>query len=364
MRGMQTNIHEIADGVYRLSTVVPEVAPGGFTFNQYLIDGDEPMLFHTGARQLFPLVSEAVAKVIDVERAALDQLRPRRVRRVRLDEPVARPPRPNAEVVFNPLGCMVSLNDLCDRPPRRRSTPTSRHDIGGHAMRMHPDAARAPRLGGAGALRRDHPHAVLRRPLHARSATARRIVHDADLIQPALDAEDMFGATALTADHRADAPPARRPRAPYAGAHARPRLRRRLPPGAARPGRRLRGPLHRLARARRWRLMRQELTTDTVERYIEASPEALYDLIADVTRTPERTPDIVRCEWLDGATGPAVGARFKAINKQGRGPELEQQAGGHRRRPGPGVRLRPHRALRRHHRVALPVRSPRAPAPG
>jgi hypothetical protein len=66
--------------------------------------------------------------------------------------------------------------------------------------------------------------------------------------------------------------------------------------------------------------MQQELTTDTVERYIEASPEALYDLISDVTRTPERTPDIVRCEWIDGATGPAVGARFKATNKQGRGP--------------------------------------------
>ena len=66
--------------------------------------------------------------------------------------------------------------------------------------------------------------------------------------------------------------------------------------------------------------MRQELTGDTVDRYIEASPEALYDFIADVTRTPERTPDIMRCEWLDGATGPAVGARFKSINRQGRGP--------------------------------------------
>lgn len=66
--------------------------------------------------------------------------------------------------------------------------------------------------------------------------------------------------------------------------------------------------------------MRQELTTDTVDRYIEASPETLYDFIADVTRTPERTTDIVHCEWLDGATGPAVGARFKATNKQGRGP--------------------------------------------
>lgn len=66
--------------------------------------------------------------------------------------------------------------------------------------------------------------------------------------------------------------------------------------------------------------MRQDLTTDTVDRYIEASPAALYAIKADVTRTPELTPDIARCEWLDGATGPAVGARFKAINKQGRGP--------------------------------------------
>jgi len=66
--------------------------------------------------------------------------------------------------------------------------------------------------------------------------------------------------------------------------------------------------------------MRQELSADSVERYIEAPPEALYEIIADVTRTPELTPDIVRCEWLDGATHAKVGARFKAINRQGRGP--------------------------------------------
>ena len=64
--------------------------------------------------------------------------------------------------------------------------------------------------------------------------------------------------------------------------------------------------------------MRQDLTTETVERYIEAPPEVLYDILSDVTRTPERTPDILRCEWLDGATGPAVGARFKAINTAGK----------------------------------------------
>jgi len=67
--------------------------------------------------------------------------------------------------------------------------------------------------------------------------------------------------------------------------------------------------------------MRQDLTTDTVDRYIEAPPQVLYDLIADVTRTPELTADIVRVEWLDGATEAVVGARFKAINTAGRGPK-------------------------------------------
>jgi hypothetical protein len=66
--------------------------------------------------------------------------------------------------------------------------------------------------------------------------------------------------------------------------------------------------------------MRQQLTTDTVSRYIEASPEALYDIVSDVRRTPEMSPEVVRCTWLDGATGPAVGARFKAVNSAGRGP--------------------------------------------
>lgn len=67
--------------------------------------------------------------------------------------------------------------------------------------------------------------------------------------------------------------------------------------------------------------MRQHLTGARVERYIEAPPEALYDVIADVTRTPELSPEVAACEWLDGATGPAVGARFRARNHMGRGPD-------------------------------------------
>lgn len=61
--------------------------------------------------------------------------------------------------------------------------------------------------------------------------------------------------------------------------------------------------------------MPQTLTADTVERVIPAPPEVLYDIIADVTRMPELSPEIRSCTWVGGATGPAVGARFRAINK-------------------------------------------------
>ena len=67
--------------------------------------------------------------------------------------------------------------------------------------------------------------------------------------------------------------------------------------------------------------MRQQLTADSVELVIDATPESLYAIVADVTRTPELSPEVVKCIWINGATGPSVGARFRAINKAGRGPK-------------------------------------------
>ena len=61
---METRVDQIADRIYRISTSVPEVAPGGFTFNQFLIDADEPLLYHTGMRALFPAVRAAVERVL------------------------------------------------------------------------------------------------------------------------------------------------------------------------------------------------------------------------------------------------------------------------------------------------------------
>ena len=130
---MQTTVYEIADRVYRLSTCVPEVAPGGFTFNQYLLDGDEPLLFHTGPRRMFPLVAEAVAKVIPV-----DRLRWVSFGHVEADECGAMnawlAAAPSAQVLFNALGCQVSVDDLADRPPVHVTDDGAR-DIGGHRLR-------------------------------------------------------------------------------------------------------------------------------------------------------------------------------------------------------------------------------------
>ena len=64
---MHANVDQIADRIYRISTFVPEIGPTGFTFNQFLIDAEEPLLYHTGMRGLFPLVSEAVGRVLPVE---------------------------------------------------------------------------------------------------------------------------------------------------------------------------------------------------------------------------------------------------------------------------------------------------------
>ena len=71
--------------------------------------------------------------------------------------------------------------------------------------------------------------------------------------------------------------------------------------------------------------MIQTLDHDSVSLRVHAPPEAIYDIVADVTRTPELSPEIVQCVWLDGATGPAVGARFRARNKMPNRPTFSNK---------------------------------------
>jgi flavorubredoxin len=111
-----TRIDEVAAGLYRISTPVSAL-PGGFTFNQYLIDDEAPLLFHTGPRQLFPLVREAVASVMPVER-----LRHVGFSHTEADEcgsmnewlAVA----PQAAPLCGAIAKMVSTDDMSDRPAR------------------------------------------------------------------------------------------------------------------------------------------------------------------------------------------------------------------------------------------------------
>ncbi|HEY3588143.1 MAG TPA: MBL fold metallo-hydrolase [Myxococcaceae bacterium] len=112
-----TRVDEIADHIYRISTP-STIIPGGFTFNQFLVEDEAPLLFHTGLRAMFPLVRDAVAHVLG------DAARLRYVSfcHVEADECGAvnswLAAAPRAEVVCSTTAALVSMNDLADRPPR------------------------------------------------------------------------------------------------------------------------------------------------------------------------------------------------------------------------------------------------------
>jgi len=112
-----TNLHEIAPGIYRINTPAP--IPGGepFNFNQYLVADDEPLLFHTGPRAMFPLVAEAVGKVVP-----LDRLRHVAFSHFEADECGALneflAAAPQATAACSRVAAMVSVNDMAIRAPR------------------------------------------------------------------------------------------------------------------------------------------------------------------------------------------------------------------------------------------------------
>ena len=113
-----TSIEEIAEDLFRISTPVdPEVMPGGFTFNQFLIVDDEPLLFHTGPRGLFPVTRDAVQHVLPLER-----LRFIAFSHVEADECGSLNDwlreAPSSQPLCSDLATMVSITDLADRPPR------------------------------------------------------------------------------------------------------------------------------------------------------------------------------------------------------------------------------------------------------
>jgi flavorubredoxin len=194
MAGMETTVAEIEDGIYRLSTYLPDVAaPAGFTVNQFLVLGEEPLLFHCGHRELFPLVSAAVATVVPVER-----LRWITFGHVEADESGSMnqwlAAAPHAEVAHGELGCLVSLNDLADRPPRPLAD-NEVIDLGGKRVR-HLDTPHVPHNWEARLLYEETTGTLFCGDLFTQVGNGAPVVSD-DLVEPAMAAEDAFQYTAL-----------------------------------------------------------------------------------------------------------------------------------------------------------------------
>jgi flavorubredoxin len=193
---MQTSVTEIADGIFRISTFVPEVAPpAGFTFNQFLVVGDEPLLFHTGPRRMFPLVREAVTKVV-----ASEELRWITFGHVEADECGAMNEwlaiAPRAEVAHGAIACSVQLMDLADRAPRQLADAEV-IDLGGGKRVRYLDTPHTPHGWDAGVLYEESTATLLCGDLFTQVGNAAALTSN-DVVGPAILAEDMFQFSALS----------------------------------------------------------------------------------------------------------------------------------------------------------------------
>jgi flavorubredoxin len=190
---MHTDIAEVADRVYRVSTYVE---PANLVFNQYLIKAGQPLLFHCGLRALFPSVSQAVAAVLP-----LHSLKWISFGHYEADEcgsmndwlAVA----PEATIVFGRTGCMVSVNDMAARPPHPVNDGAT-IDLGDHQLR-YIATPHVPHGWDAGLLFDQQTQTLFCGDLF--TAVGRHPTStDADIVGPAMKAEDAYRATALTPD--------------------------------------------------------------------------------------------------------------------------------------------------------------------
>jgi flavorubredoxin len=191
---MKTQIDEIAEHIYRLSTYVPEIAaPAGFTFNQYFIDGEEPLLFHCGLRLIYPQVSAALATITPIER-----LRWIAFGHVEADECGSMnlwlAAAPNAQVVHGHIACMVSLNDLADRPPRALANDEVLN-IGGRRVR-YIDTPHVPHAWESGLIYEEVTRTLFCGDLFAQMGQGPAITKDS-LVEAAIATENAFQSTAL-----------------------------------------------------------------------------------------------------------------------------------------------------------------------
>lgn len=177
-----TNVHEIADGIYRINTpvAIPD-GPGGFNFNQYLILDDAPLLFHTGPRRLFPLVREAVAALMPVER-----LRYVAFSHVEADECGALNEwlavAPRAEPVCSRIAALVSIGDLADRAPRALADGEVL-PLGHHALRWL-DTPHVPHGWDCGLMMETATRTLLAGDLFTQGGSGAVPLTESDILEP------------------------------------------------------------------------------------------------------------------------------------------------------------------------------------
>ena len=191
---MTTKVDEIAPRIYRLSTLVPQIGPTGFTFNQFLLDDDEPLLFHTGHRSMFPDIREAIDRIVPVER-----LRWITFGHVESDEcggmnellAVA----PSAQVAHGALGCMVSIAEMADRPPRPLADGEI-IELGDKRVR-HIDTPHVPHGWEARVLYEETTGTLLCGDLFTHLGDGPALT-EGDIVGPASAAEDLFAYSCLS----------------------------------------------------------------------------------------------------------------------------------------------------------------------
>lgn len=176
-----TNVYEVADGIYRINTPIQFAGGMGFSFNQYLIVDDNPLLFHTGPRKLFPLVHEAVATLI-----AAEQLRYIGFSHVEADEcgslnewlDVA----PQSSPLCSTVAALVSISDIADREPRAIADGEV-ISLGTHSVRWL-DTPHLPHAWECGYLFEESTHTLLCGDLFTQGGADLPPITESDILRP------------------------------------------------------------------------------------------------------------------------------------------------------------------------------------
>ena len=175
-----TNVHEIADGIYRINTPL-SLVPGGFSFNQYLVVDEEPLLFHTGLKRIFPLVREAISRVVPVE-----SLRYLAFSHFESDECGALNSllavAPSAVPVCSQVAALVSVEDFADRAPRPLAHGETLQ-LGKHTVRWL-DAPHVPHGWETGLLFEEKTRTLLCGDLFTQGGTGDEPVTESDILGP------------------------------------------------------------------------------------------------------------------------------------------------------------------------------------